>query len=174
MTFDQGYCNGYSHRYEAWRTLLASPVISHGNIHLMVEITARIDPGVVFKLIKCKHPETIVGEIGIFANRRYVKVWDKGQGTRKVNHPHHYISVCEDEFHDVHNYLASIDSKSRSLVTAMTYVRRRMGGVSLDNQELVAPWHLEKTAALTTLVYVTVRFQDIDRIMSEAGTGSIF
>lgn len=55
-----------------------------------------------------------------------------------------YFSVVEDEFYDVLNYMLSIDPKSQTFATVMTYVRRRMGGVSLVTKELVQKWTSSK------------------------------
>lgn len=69
-----------------------------------------------------------------------------------------YVSVRAKEYFDTVNYLASLDEKSLNFVNAAAYVRRRMGGMSLATQELLAPWDLPSrhviSFCITCVAYV--------------------
>nr|QWC36506.1 polyprotein [Bemisia tabaci beny-like virus 6] len=148
-----GYSNGYIHKTKHWATILSSPIISSNGIDLLIEIVSRMGPMMVFKIIKMKSKSktrdnmTAVRTIGLTENEAYVKVLDVWESvdrsTGKVIRPLKYFSVRESEYSDTLNYLIALDPKSLTLTNAITYVRRKKGGVSLVNKELVAPWHLQ-------------------------------
>lgn len=147
------------HDYDAWSMLYRSPVIRHWGTTLVVEIVCRMGPMCVFKIMRATQPERIVRTIALTEAESYIKVldftemYDPLMGCLKI--PLKYISVREDEFYDALNYMLSIDEKSLTLTNAMSYVRRRMGGMSLVTKELVAPWDLPKRDMLAFCIAVT-------------------
>nr|UUG74030.1 MAG: hypothetical protein [Hubei Beny-like virus 1] len=154
ITFNGGgYSNGYIHDHRCWATILRSPIISSGGTNLLVEIVSRAGPMMVFKIIrlssssKALNSVTAVRTIGLTDEENYVRVLDVWESvdrtTGKVLRPLKYFSVRENEYSDLLNYLIALDPKSLTLTNAITYVRRKRGGVSLVNKELVAAWHLQ-------------------------------
>jgi hypothetical protein len=164
LTFNGGHSNGYIHNYDAWRTLMRDVVIFGNGIQLMVEITTRIGPMCVFKLIRSQCREKIVRTIQVPDDEMYVKVLDLWSSvnhrTCRISNPLVYFSVRESEFFDIFNYYMSLDPKSRSLDNLILAIRRRLGGMALVSRELVAPWDLPKRLvypfALTVQVYCEV------------------
>lgn len=55
------------------------------------------------------------------------------------------------------NYLISLDPKSITFSNCVTYVRRRMGGVSLVTQELLAPWTLKDSMVCTFAISMVLQ-----------------
>lgn len=158
LTYKRGYLNGYSHNYQNWRMILTNPVISHRGVQLVVEITQRAGPMCVFKIYRGSTEKKVV----LTENEEYVRILDMQKmydaETDQLVTPLRYISVKAKEFFDTVNYLASLDEKSVSFTNAAAYVRRRMGGMSLATQELLAPWDLPSrqvvTFCLTCVAYV--------------------
>nr|QPL17790.1 replicase [Pistacia ribo-like virus] len=173
----KGFTNGYDHNYDAWSTLLKTPVIGHlkDNTELVVEIISRIGPMSVFKIFRAKAREMVPRTITLTDTESYVRILDiynmydrKYEGLKDII----YISVREDEFWDTFNYLASLDDKALTLPNVINFVRRRMSGISLVNKELVAPWDLPKTQLFSfcvgVLVYVKHQRETVGNI-AEAG-----
>lgn len=116
------------------------------------------------KIYRGIHREKVVKTIGLTENEEYVRILDMQKmydaETDQLVTPSRYISVKAREFFDTVNYLASLDEKSVSFLNAAAYVRRRMGGMSLATQELLAPWDLPSrqmvSICLTCVAYVRV------------------
>lgn len=182
LVFNSGYCNGYRHRTEDWSAILRKPVLSYKGLNVGIEITSRIGFMCVFKLYVCKHPETIVRSISLKSNETFVRVLDVYESvdrkTGKACKPLSYFSVREDEMFDTINYLLSLDSKSISFTNCVTYVRRRMGGMSLVTKELLAPWHLEKSKVfsfcLTLTLLVKCNIEIKDKVLLNLDIGSVW
>lgn len=156
-------------------------MLGSGEITIGVERTSRIGPMCVFKLYRCLHPERIVRSIEIPRNQQFVRLLDinacVNRTTGKVNKPLKYFSVREHEYCEALNYLISIDPKSINLSTILTYVRRRMGGVSLINKELLAPWELPLRHVykfcIIILLQALVISGEAETIKQNIGVGSV-
>jgi len=163
ITFRHGYCNGYSHSTDAWSTLMRKPALSNGRFSVVVEITSRVGPYAVFKLMRTVHKEVVVRTLELPEVYQYVELLDLLESvdlrTFTMYKPLKYFSVNNQEYYDLLNYLLALDSKSVTLENAMTFVRRRMGGMSLVTKELVAPWNLPKNRVykFCLTVYMQVR-----------------
>lgn len=183
LVFNNGYCNGYVHKTKAWKTLMESPVIAvpSKKTVLAVEITSRIGPAAVFKVYRCRHPEKIARSIDLSPKEAYVKVLDiraaVNRQTGKIKYPLKYVSMREDEYMDVFNYALSLDPKLLTFPNIVSYIRRRMGGLSLITKELVEPWYLPKreveTVAITILIDVKIHHVERERIESQINVGSV-
>jgi len=183
LVFRQGFCNGYSHDTDSWKTLLRSPILTecYHRISLAVEITARVGPMAIFKIFRVSNPETIVRNLELPDRQQYVRVLDVrasiDRRTGRTSKPLNYFSVNENEYLDVYNYVISLDKKSVSFQNIVAYIRRRMGGMSLITRELVEPWFLEKRRvqdlALTVLLEVKVRTEDRELAIENINVGSI-
>lgn len=96
----------------------------------------------------------------------------------KVAYPLKYFSVHEEEFFDTLNYVISLDKKSQTFPTIMTYVRRRMAGVSLVTKELVERWHLSKSKVhsycILILVYSRLVMSQTETVLDNIDIGSVF
>nr|UNY47209.1 MAG: ORF1 [Benyviridae sp.] len=184
MTFCGGYCNGYEHNHHSWGTLLRQCAYHsvRWGMSFAVEITTRIGPACVFKIYRCPHPERICRTIELTPQEQYVRVLDimnsVNKRTGKASNPLTYFSVNEEEFYDVLNYVLSVDPKSQTFQTILTYIRRRMGGVSLVTKELVQKWSLPKHRVhgfcLLILVYVKVLMDQTARVVENLKADSIY
>lgn len=89
-------------------------------------------------------------------------MYDANMG--KLKTPLVYFSVREEEFWDAALYTMGLAEASQTLVNVMSYVRRRMGGMSLVTKELMAPWDLPKRdvhafcLAVTAYVWMNSRY----------------
>ena len=159
LTFRNGYSNGYTHRYEAWATLFRSPVITGPAFSLVVEITARVGSMASFKIMRGSPGEHIARSICLPAHDEYLRVLDVyasvNTRTMQFHRPFAYISIREEIVMDVMLYMSALDIKSVSLVNCLTYIRRRVGGMSLVSKELVAPWDLPRTHVTPLAVAIT-------------------
>lgn len=159
LTFRNGYSNGYTHAYDAWATLFRSPVIGGDDFSLVVEITSRVGPMAAFKIMRGSPGERIARSICLPAHDEYLRVLDVYESvntrTMTFNRPFTYISVREEIVMDVLLYMSALDIKSVTLVNCLTYIRRRVGGMSLVSKELVAPWDLPRTHITPLAVAVT-------------------
>jgi len=161
LTFRQGHSNGYAHLTKNWETLLKRPAMSCNGISLAVEITSRIGPMAVFKIYRCENAEIVVRTIELQPHEEFVRVLDTWASVDHVSCKFkpklQYFSVKESEYWETLNYMLSLDPKSLTLQNCMTYVRRRMGGMSLVSKELVSPWDLPKADAYKFAIAVTMQ-----------------
>lgn len=174
LTFNSGQSNGYAHPTKAWKTLLASPVIKANGVQLCVEITTRIGPMCVFKIIRAEYSEEIVRTFQVPESEMYVMVLDLWRSvnhrTCKISSPLKYFSVRESEFFDIFNYIMSLDPKSRSVQNVVLAIRRRINGMALISRELVHPWDLPKSLifpfAVTVLLYAEIMSDKMVEVLS--------
>lgn len=146
VTFRRGFSNGYKHRLATWRTILTGPVLTYRGRHLVVEIVSMIGPMVVFKLMLASKPEVDVRTLGLTDPEAYVKILDLEEmydfDAGMLILPLKYMSVRESEYFDALNYMCALDNKSMHVLNCVSYVRRRMGGLSLVTKELLSAWDL--------------------------------
>lgn len=181
MTFVGGHANGYHHKAADWGAILRKLVMKGHGVTVAVEITARVGPMCVFKLYRCDHKETIVRTLELEEHEEFVQLLDVyacvNIKTGRASSPLTYFSVRETEYWDVLVYLLSLDPKSLSLQNCLTYVRRRMGGMSLVTKELLAPWDLPKRLvykfAITVTLQAMLLHEKTELIRSNLGVGSV-
>lgn len=210
FVYTGGYTNGYRHELSAWSTLLESPVVkpicpnasacqlgqnykypdmclcTGSNrckpypFSLVVEITTRMGPFAVFKIIRSYANQLEVRSLDLPASMEYVKCLDIQASvdvhTGSVKSPLVYYSVYSNEFYELLNYLLSLDPKSMTVSTALMSIRRRAGGISLTNQEIMPPWELPKSRffslAMTTWVFAKTLREVTDSSLESLGIGS--
>lgn len=174
ITF-RGYANTYSHKTEAWETLLKRPVMNFPDYALVTEIVARVGPFAIFTITKTnKGSDEIVREIALPVKQQYVKLLDVpasinvSSGSRKEKLK--YFSVRAQEYFDTLNYCLAIDPKSCSFQNTLTFVRRQAGGVCLATKELMAPWALQSKDyyrfALTVWLHARLTIMDLETFSS--------
>lgn len=160
LTFNNGHCNGYIHKTKNWSTLLRTPAYEGKQVSYAVEITSRLGPMVTFKILRCSgNPEEFVRRVELQPHEMFVRLLDVTKSYNQKTGDFDklvYFSVIEGEFHQVVNYLSSLDAKSVSLQNCINFVRRRMGGVSLSNNETLAPWDLPKGDVYKFCLIVTM------------------
>lgn len=158
--FTGGYCNGYTHKTSSWSTLLNKPVMNFSNFSLVTEIVARVGPFAIFKIMKTTRAEDIIRPVSLPKKKFFVRFLDILASTdvteKLVRENYLYRSVLASEFFELYNYCVSIDRKSLTKENAVTWVRRRAGGISLMTKELVARWHLDESL-IETFAYTVYR-----------------
>lgn len=166
-----GHSNGYTHTRDTWALPLDRPVLNFPKFSLMFEIDARAGPMAVFKVVRVDGPtvEAVARSVNLPKNLQFVRCMDpfescKEDGTVQPK----YFSVFANEFWETVNYALALDPKSMSFANLLAFVRRRGGGISLVNKELVAPWNLRQSryASFCMNVFLFVRRQQasVDRI----------
>lgn len=155
LTYQGGYCNGYTHEHNKWSTMLREVawkrIVDNEEVAIMVEIVARVGPMAVFTLTRFYHTEVFCRTLELPDSLKYIRImdvlnsFDLHNNKLKAFSQCRFFAVNEIEFFEVLNYALALDEKSLTLQNVLSYIRRRIGGISTIAKEFVAPMQLKKT-----------------------------
>jgi hypothetical protein len=168
---DGAYSNGYTHRRATWGLMLDRPVLNFPTFSIVFEIVARAGPMAMFKAIRVDGPslQPVVRSVTLPRHLKFVRMLEPFESCRRDGTVKPvYFSARASEFWEVVNYALSLDEKSLSFPNLLAFIRRRGGGISLVNKELLEPWHLKISQyaafAMTVFLYVRRQQSEVNRV----------
>lgn len=182
VTFKNGYCNGYEHDYNAWRTILTSPIITYDGFSIGVEIQTRVGCMLSFKLFKCRYSENVVRTIELNDYEKYVRVLDAWASvdhrTCRMKKSLVYFSVRERELLEVWDFVMGLDPKSLTVQNAVTQIKRKMGGIYIATKDLTDKWELPMQyvypLAVAVIMNAKLMTEKMDLVMERSNPTSIY
>jgi hypothetical protein len=166
LLYSKGESNSYVHRRSTWELFMKTPLISHEGVTLEIELLDRVGPIVIFSLTRlggAAKKSPVLRLLTLPEPLQYVRVLDLSKIERHSSHlirpsREDYFSVLSSEFYQSVNYLMSLDEKSRTLVNALIWCRKRRQGLSMSTKEFKSHWWLKEGQvpmfAVTVYCYV--------------------
>jgi len=145
VAYYAGYSNGYVHNKNTWSLPMSTIAIPGEEFNLLFEITARIGPMAMFKVVRTQKALKEHRVISIPDKQRTLKILDFDKSIdfstgkfRGLN----YTNIRKDEFDVAVNYFDSLAENAKVFETFHNFVRKRKGGAALLNKQLLDEWNL--------------------------------